>query len=126
MQLFGNVSAKLRDSKRWATAALGGLCVALVAFFAGTWAGSSGMLTLGSHPDAQLAHGGPSAGVHQHSGCCDGDSQHDMSTPSPEPPAPSHPMPGGSQMPGATHPGDTHQMPGGSQMPGATHPGDTP
>ncbi len=50
MGAFSNVGASLRDRKRFAAAVLGGLSIALAAFFAGTWAGSSGALTLTSSP----------------------------------------------------------------------------
>lgn len=48
MGAFSNAGRSLRERKRFAAAALGGLAIALAVFFAGTWAGSSGALTLTS------------------------------------------------------------------------------
>jgi hypothetical protein len=118
MKLFSNVGIRLREHNGAVIAVLAGLSIALAAFFTGTWAGSSGLLALTANP-AQAAGRG---GMHSGQGCCGGPEKPASSQTS-EPPSPSHQMPGGDQMPGATHPGDTHQMPGGDQMPGATHPG---
>jgi hypothetical protein len=50
MGAFSNVGRSLRERNRFVAAALGSLAIALAAFFAGTWAGSSGALTLTSSP----------------------------------------------------------------------------
>jgi hypothetical protein len=50
MEVSSNVGDNRRERKRFVAAVLGGLSIALAAFFAGTWAGSSGALTLTSSP----------------------------------------------------------------------------
>lgn len=47
---LSNVGARPGKRKKFAAAVLAGLAITLAAFFAGTWAGSSGVLTLTSGP----------------------------------------------------------------------------
>lgn len=61
MGIFSNVGAGMRERKRLAAAVLAGACIALAAFFAGAWAGSSGALTLTSSPANVSAPGAPMA-----------------------------------------------------------------
>jgi hypothetical protein len=112
MGFFSNFGAGLRARKRVAAAVLGGLCIALAAFFAGAWTGSSGTLTLTSSPANAPAPRGPNAPQmpDQMHGkrCCDGmkDMMQDMPN-MPMTPGQMPTMPGHMPM----TPGNTANMP---------------
>lgn len=76
MGFFSTVGVRLTERKRLAAAVLGGLCVAVAAFFAGTWAGSSGTFTLTANPAPVSAPGAPAAsgagGSMDGKMCCEG------------------------------------------------------
>lgn len=122
MGFFSELGSNLRGRKRMIAAVFAFACMAVAIFFVGTWAGSSGMLTL--HPVTASAphpnNAPPPAAPKPDGMCCGMKMPADMKMPDMKMPS-GMPMPGGMMpnMPSST------PMPSGAPMPGGMMPGRT-